>query len=142
MRLIIFLLSTIVLAQTSEWQPLFDGKSLKGWREAQFKRRGSVRVQSGEIVLEPGGPMTGIVWTSDFPKTDYEIRLEARRLRGNDFFASLTFPYGDSFATLVTGGWGGDIVGISRLTAGMHRTTKLALISILKMSIGTNFDFW
>ena len=115
MRLIPFLLSTIALAQTSDWQPLFDGKSLKGWREAQFKGHGSVRVQSGEIVLGPGGPMTGIAWTGDFPQTDYEIRLEARRLRGNDFFASLTFPFRDSFATWVTGGWGGDIVGISSI---------------------------
>ena len=34
---------------------------------------------------------------------------------GNDFFASLTFPVGDSFCTWVTGGWGGDIVGLSSL---------------------------
>src|SRR6185503_6509189 len=31
------------------------------------------------------------------------------------FFASLTFPVGNSFATWVTGGWGGDIVGISSI---------------------------
>ena len=37
------------------------------------------------------------------------------RMQGNDFFASLTFPVGDSFATWVTGGWGGDIVGISSI---------------------------
>ena len=37
------------------------------------------------------------------------------RVRGNDFFASLTFPVGDSFATWVMGGWGGDIVGISSI---------------------------
>ena len=37
------------------------------------------------------------------------------RTQGNDFFASLTFPVGNSFATWVTGGWGGDIVGISSI---------------------------
>ena len=37
------------------------------------------------------------------------------RVQGNDFFASLTFPVGDSFCTWVTGGWGGDIVGLSSI---------------------------
>ena len=115
MRTILFLLASVTSAQTTEWHPLFDGKSLKGWREAPFKGHGAVRVSGGAIVLAPGGPMTGIAWTGEFPKTNYEIRLEARRLRGNDFFASLTFPVADSFCTLVTGGWGGDIVGLSSI---------------------------
>jgi hypothetical protein len=49
------------------------------------------------------------------PKSNYEVRFEARRIQGNDFFASLTFPVKDSFATWVTGGWGGDIVGMSSI---------------------------
>jgi hypothetical protein len=43
------------------------------------------------------------------------VRFEAARMNGNDFFASLTFPVGDSFCTWVTGGWGGDIVGLSSI---------------------------
>jgi hypothetical protein len=97
------------------WQSLFDGKSLHGWREAHFTGRGPVRVEKGAIVLGAGNPMTGITWTGAFPKSDYEVRFEAARLEGRDFFASLTFPVGDSFATWVMGGWGGDIVGISSL---------------------------
>ena len=50
-----------------------------------------------------------------FPKTNYEIRFEATRIKGGDFFASLTFPVGESHCTWVTGGWGGDIVGLSSL---------------------------
>lgn len=46
---------------------------------------------------------------------NYEIRYEAERRRGNDLFATLTFPVGDAFCTWVTGGWGGDIVGLSSL---------------------------
>ena len=59
--------------------------------------------------------MTGITWTGEFPRSNYEVRFEAARLQGNDFFASLTFPVEDSFVTWVTGGWGGDIVGISSI---------------------------
>ena len=80
--------------QQSEWKPLFDGKSLDGWRETPFTGKGKVSVEDGAIVLDAGGPMTGITWTRDVPRTNYEIRFEGRRIRGGDFFASLTFPVG------------------------------------------------
>src|SRR5437899_1275797 len=101
--------------KTGAWQSLFDGKSLAGWRETPFTGRGPVRVEKGSIVLGAGNPMTGVTWNGAFPKSGYEVRFEAARLEGSDFFASLTFPVGDSFATWVIGGWGGDIVGISSL---------------------------
>ena len=99
----------------AEWQSLFDGKSLQGWRETPFTGRGKVRVDKGTILLGAGKPMTGITWTSAFPRSDYEVRLEAARMEGGDFFASVTFPVGDSYCTWVNGGWGGDIVGLSSL---------------------------
>jgi 3-keto-disaccharide hydrolase len=101
--------------KTGDWKPLFDGKSVAGWRETPFTGHAEVRVDNAAIVLNAGNPMTGITWTGAFPKSNYEIRFEAERRQGNDFFASLTFPVGDSFATWVTGGWGGDIVGISSI---------------------------
>ena len=54
-------------------------------------------------------------WTGPFPHSNYEVRFEASRVQGGDFFASLTFPVGDSFCTWVMGGWGGDIVGLSSI---------------------------
>jgi hypothetical protein len=96
-------------------ESMFDGKSLAGWRETAFPRHPPVRVENGTLVLEAGAPLTGVTWTRDFPRSDYEVRFEAKRVRGGDFFASLTFPVGDSYATWVTGGWGGDIVGISSI---------------------------
>jgi hypothetical protein len=98
-----------------DWQPLFDGRSLAGWRETPFTGRGRVRVENGTIVLGAGEPMTGITRAAPFPKSNYEVRFEAARLDGGDFFASLTFPVQDSFCTWVTGGWGGDIVGLSSI---------------------------
>jgi len=112
------LVSGLVLSsqpKVGEWQPLFDGKSLDGWRETPFTGHGAVRVEGGTVVLEAGAPMTGITRTTPMPKSNYEVRYEAARIRGGDFFASLTFPVGDSFVTWVTGGWGGDIVGISSI---------------------------
>ncbi len=103
--------AAVAQPKAGEWQPLFDGKSLQGWRETAFTGRGKGRVESGTIVLARGAPMTGVTFTGDFPKSNYEVRFEAARIDGNDFFASLTFPVGDSFCTWVTGGWGGDIVG-------------------------------
>jgi hypothetical protein len=98
-----------------QWRTLFDGKSLDGWKPAPFTNAGDVRVENGSIILAPGKPLTGVNWTGELPKSDYEVRFEAMRMQGNDFFASLTFPVKNSFATWVTGGWGGDIVGMSSI---------------------------
>jgi len=116
MRARLFLTATMACAaMAQDWQPLFDGKSLQGWRETKFQGRGRVRVDKGTIVLGAGNPLTGITRTVPFPKSNYEVRFEAARLEGGDFFARLTFPVQDSFCTWVTGGWGGDIVGLSSL---------------------------
>ena len=90
------LLCAAVLAQpkSGEWRSMFDGKTLQGWRETAFTQHGKARVQDGKIVLAPGAPMTGVTWSGDFPKSDYEVRFEAARIDGNDFFASLTFQIG------------------------------------------------
>lgn len=95
---------------------LFDGKSLDGWKKAEFLGAADVRVEDGAIILPVGRPMSGITTTrDDLPKTDYELRYEASRLAGSDFFAAATFPVGDSFITLVNGGWGGNVTGLSSL---------------------------
>jgi hypothetical protein len=98
-------------------ESLFDGKSLQGWRETPFSQSkpGQAKVENGTIVLTAGAPFTGVTFTGQFPKDNYEIRYEAQRVKGGDFFASLTFPVGDSFCTFVNGGWGGDIVGLSSI---------------------------
>jgi hypothetical protein len=98
------------------WKPLFDGKSLAGWKSANFGGEGEVHVEGGAIVMERGSPMTGATYArDDFPKTDYEVAFEARRLRGNDFFCTTTFPVGDAHCSLVVGGWAGAVVGLSSL---------------------------
>ncbi len=97
---------------------LFDGKSLDGWKKTDFyaAEKVDVRVEDGRIILPVGNPLSGVTTTrTDLPKTNYELTYEAMRLEGTDFFAAATFPVGDSFLTLVNGGWGGHITGLSSL---------------------------
>jgi hypothetical protein len=96
------------------WKLLFDGKSLDGWKAADYTEAGKVHVKDAAIVLDRGVPMTGVAYRKgDFPKLDYEVNLEAKRVEGSDFFCTTTFPVGDSFCSLVVGGWGGMVVGLS-----------------------------
>jgi len=129
------------LVPSNDWQPLFDGETLKGWKVIEFVARGEVLVKpvvsgkdkatnsvsDGAIFLEAGDMLTGIKWTQEVPKTNYEISLLAMKVDGSDFFCGLTFPVRDSFCTFIVGGWGGGVVGISSLEghdASENETTK------------------
>jgi hypothetical protein len=96
------------------WTSLFDGRTLEGWKEAPYTGRGPVNVRDG-ILLLGKGRTTGIALTRKFPAVGYEVRFEAARLEGNDFFAGVTFPVGDTFCFWVNGGWDGTVVGLSNL---------------------------
>ncbi len=105
---------------------LFDGKTLQGLTVTDFAGRGEVYVEKGLLVLNQGY-MTGVHWTNNPPKTNYEIALEARRVSGNDFFCGLTFPIAGTNVSLIVGGWGGGLVGISSIDgndASSNDTTK------------------
>jgi hypothetical protein len=109
------------------WQAMFDGKSLAGWKETAFSGHGAVNRESGAVVLNMGDPFTGLNWTNSFPRVNYEIALDAMRVSGSDFFCGLTVPVGDSFCSLIVGGWGGSLVGISSIDgadASENETTK------------------
>src|SRR6059036_1650005 len=109
------------------WQPMFDGKTLTGWRETEFAGRGEVQCDSGLLVLNLGDPFTGINWTNEVPKINFEVALDAMRVSGSDFFCGLTVPVRDSFCSLIVGGWGGSLLGISSLDhndASENETTR------------------
>jgi Domain of Unknown Function (DUF1080) len=98
------------------WEPLFDGKALTNWQTSKFSGAGAVKVENGQILIEAGRSLTGINWGgSALPTTNYELALQAMRVEGNDFFAGVTFPVGDSFCSLILGGWGGSVVGLSSI---------------------------
>lgn len=102
----------------SNRRPLFNGKNLDGWRvidQHDFERHGEVTVADGQIVLGKGKPATGVALAKFPGPAAYEIRLEAKRLEGDDFFCGLTFPVGEEHASLIIGGWGGGVTGLSNI---------------------------
>ena len=107
---------------------LFNGETLDGWEITNFGPQGPVYTVNGKIILGMGDGCTGITWKNDFPEMNYEVNLEAMRVDGNDFFCGMTFPVKKSFCTLIVGGWGGLIVGLScidGLDASENSTTKI-----------------
>lgn len=97
------------------WTSLFDGKTLGGWKSTNFGGEGEVEVKDGQILLPFGSDLTGVTWTKDIPKQNYELELDAMRVDGTDFFCGLTFPFDDTHASLIVGGWGGAVTGISSI---------------------------
>ena len=109
--------ATAPSATAANWRSLFDGKTLAGWKPADFAGQGEPAVEDGKLMLPSGVALTGVTYAggADLPTTNYEIALEAQRVDGADFFCGLTFPVGDSYASLIIGGWGGSLCGISSL---------------------------
>jgi hypothetical protein len=99
----------------AEWKNLFDGKTLDGWEITDFGGQGDVEVKDGAIELAMGSEMTGVTWKRDFPRVNYEVSLEAKRIDGSDFFCGVVFPVQKSPCSLVLGGWGGSVVGLSSI---------------------------
>jgi len=106
---------------------LFDGKTLGHWKITDFGGQGKVYIKDGIIYLEQGNDMTGITWTGPLVRMDYEITLEAMRVSGSDFFCGLTFPVNDNCCSLILGGWGGSLCGLSNIDyydAANNETTR------------------
>lgn len=101
----------------AEWKAIFNGENLDGWEITDFAGHGPVKVEEGKMVLGAGITLTGATYTNfnKLPRMDYEIRLEAKKVDGYDFFCGLTFPVRDASCTFIVGGWGGGVVGISSL---------------------------
>jgi hypothetical protein len=93
---------------------LFDGKTMTNWKVTEFGGEGPADVEDGTLVVRAGSTLSGVTWTGPkLPTMNYQVDLDAKKLDGSDFFVGLTFPYGDSHASLILGGWGGSVTGIS-----------------------------
>jgi len=105
----------LVFDPVSHKASLFDGQSLGDWEKTNFYGQGEVTIENQIILLATGKDMTGITWEGPLLRMNYEIELEAKRVAGNDFFCALTVPVGDQYCSLICGGWGGTLVGISNV---------------------------
>jgi hypothetical protein len=103
---------------TDGWTKIFDGKVLGKWEivdKYDFKHHGEISIADGNMILGGGPLATGVRFTGKFPKKNYELTLDAKRVDGSDFFCGLTFPVGDTGLTLILGGWGGWGAGLSNI---------------------------
>jgi hypothetical protein len=128
---VIFLLFAAIIpsgCQSRRQISLFDGKTLGDWKVTDFGGQGDVLIKDGSIILEVGNDLTGIHWTGPLVRMNYEITLEAMRVDGSDFFCGLTFPVGSSPCSLILGGWGGSVCGLSNIDyydAANNETTRV-----------------
>jgi hypothetical protein len=104
-----------VTVPIESWEYLWNRRDLTGWAEGDFYGRKEVRVEDGRIVISMGNDMTGITRQGDVPRVDYEVTLQAMRVAGDDFFCGLTFPVKEDYCSLILGGWGGSVAGLSSL---------------------------
>ena len=113
-----FMLTHCGPAPRIEWKLLSD-EFMPAWKASGMPEEGQVSIHDGEITLQPGQPRTGVRYnrwkSSGLPLTRYVIEYEAMRVEGNDFFGTVTFPVNAAHASLVVGGWGGTLVGISSI---------------------------
>ncbi len=100
-----------------EWNSLVPEEGDGDWAVAQFGGEGEAGWKDGVMSMRRGVELTGMRWDGDLPTGPYEIRLEARKTLGDDFFCGLTVPVrGEEVCvTLIVGGWGGGTVGISSI---------------------------
>lgn len=126
MRALIFLFVCSLSTWAADLE-LFNGKDLKGWKETDFGGQGEVKVKDGQIIANMGASLTGVQYTNSVPTNNYAITMEAMKIDGSDFFCALTFPVDTNHCSLIVGGWGGGVVGLSSidsLDASENETTK------------------
>ncbi len=121
--------TTVVTQKSKATDPnsLFDGETLDGWKITEYGTQGPVSVSEGKLILNYGDGCTGVTWEKEFPKVNYEVTLEAQKTSGNDFFCGITFPVNDEFCSLIVGGWGGPVVGLSCIDGNdaAHNSTQI-----------------
>jgi len=121
-------LSALAPGESAE---VFNGRDLSGWEvlaDGYFDAAGKVYAADGAMVLEAGKDLTGIRWTGRMPRDNFCISLRARRVEGEDFFCGITFPVRKGYVSLILGGWGGTVVGLSNvdgMAAVENNTTRI-----------------
>jgi len=109
------------------WKSLFDGKTMKGWKSTNFAGGGESLVKDGRIEIDMGLALSGVQYTNQPPRINYEVTLEAMKRDGGDFFCGLTMPYKEEHCSFICGGWGGGVVGLSSINgmdASENQTTE------------------
>lgn len=109
-------------AATMKAEEHASGFEMSGWGENAWQAiEGAEDVGwdagTGVLQIGFGNDLNGVRWGGALPGKSYVLELEARRISGSDFFCGLTFPVrnAQSSVSLIVGGWGGSLVGISSI---------------------------
>jgi hypothetical protein len=96
------------------WQSLPLQAGPQAWASVNFGGEGEVGFDGESIRMGFGSPLTAVAWQGPLPlPSEYEIEVLAARLNGSDFFCALNLPIGEQSASVVLGGWGGALCGLS-----------------------------
>jgi len=109
-------LRDLTVTKKGQWIKLFDGKTMKGWiplEKTDYDMDSHAEVTNSYIRLAKGVPYSAVIIDAKFPKTNYEIKLRAKRLERDDIFCGILFPVKETYCSGVFGGWGNWIVGLS-----------------------------
>lgn len=119
-----------------KWMGLFGGFCLAGCGEKkksvetgavekpwtamkdQWERVSGGTMEVGEeLSIGWGEGLTNVRWKGQVPAAPFELEMKAKRVNGTDFFCAVTFPARglEECVTLIVGGWGGGLVGISSI---------------------------
>lgn len=101
---------------TNDWTSLFNGRDLDGWKLHEgttYQNFGRVGVKDGAMEFERSFSFTAISLLGKFPADRYELELKAKRTDGQDIFCGVLLPVGGNHISMVLGGWGNKIVGLS-----------------------------
>ena len=108
---------------------LLAESDLGDWDTIDFAGGAESSVTANTLEIGSGEELTGIYWDgADLPVNNYELRMQARRTEGIDFFCGPVFPVNDSHCCLIVGGWAGATVGLSNIDdkdASQNETTRL-----------------
>ena len=109
---------------------LLNSDTIKLWQQTPFDYSGETVMADSTIILHRGGYLTGVSWKGPVLYMNYELELDARRIEGHDFFCGITFPFEETYASLILGGWGGYTTGISSIN-GIDASENGTAFSIL-----------
>lgn len=92
---------------------LFDLSTLADWETGVFGNPDDFELTDTGIVIPQTSTLAGMTYRGGPPVTPYRLHVDVTKRYGDDFFLGLTFPVRDSYLTLVLGGWGGGVSGLS-----------------------------
>lgn len=95
----------------SSWQEL--ALDPDAWEAVSLGGEGEIEWSEAGVLMRFGSPLTAVRWIGEGLPAHYELEVVAARVDGSDFFCGLNLPIGSDAATVVLGGWGGALCGLS-----------------------------